>query len=104
MNSRIGLIRTGAIALLLAVFLAGCRVPQGTPGAEGKDSTPPEPAGPSSMLEGQPQGENPANPPKPALGAEAPVFTGEELATGNKVAFPAASAGRVAVLSFFSPG
>ncbi|MDK2925382.1 MAG: hypothetical protein PWQ41_1156 [Bacillota bacterium] len=104
MNSRISLIRTGAFALLLAVVLTGCRVPQGTPGAEGKDSTPQEPAAPSSTLEGQPQGENSAEAPKPVLGAAAPAFTGEELATGNEVAFPAASAGRVAVLSFFSPG
>jgi hypothetical protein len=104
MDSRAGLIRPGVFALLLAVVLAGCRAPQGTPGAQGGGTAPPEAAAPPSAPAGQPQAEIPEKQPKPALGAEAPAFTGEELATGKKIAFPAVSAGRVAVLSFFSPG
>lgn len=103
MHWRARLIRTGALALLLALVLAGCRVPR-KPGGQGAGSQPPEVTTPAPAPVEQPAAEAPVSPPQPAVGVEAPAFTGEELTTGDEISFPSASAGRVAVLSFFSPG
>lgn len=80
-----------AIGIILALVAAGCR----GPAAGGNTQAPSESATNAPA---------PAKDQKPVLGAEAPAFKGKQLFTGEEVELPAAAAGRVAILNFFSPG
>lgn len=102
------LLRSFILALLLALLLTGCRAPQSPPAGPGAGGGPEKSAPPAPAPGEQPAAPAAKNPPvessQPAPGVAAPSFKGKELATGKEIAFPEASAGRVAVLSFFSPG